>query len=79
MSNESSFHDYAERTKNQEMMDEIIQEMVWDGDGSFNADKLLKAIVDAAEKDGVIITDKDEFNYHDYFYNIWQCTEKGLS
>lgn len=56
---------------------EIIDEMYWED--NYSSERLFERTILAATKEGVIITDKDDCDYDGYFWNVWQCTEKGLS
>lgn len=54
-----------------------IDEQNWDG--GFDAEALFRVMCAEANAQGVVLIDKDAFWYETYFWNVWKCTEKGLS
>lgn len=74
---ELTFKVFADELADSRRYDYIIDEMFW-GDG-YSAEQFYKLTVSIAETEKVIIIDKDDFSYDEYFWNLWQSTEKGLS
>ena len=54
-----------------------IDEMYWER--SFSSEKIFNDMVKAADSLKIELTDKDDFDYEEFFWNVYQCTEKGLS
>lgn len=65
--------DFADREDFSEMCDE----MYWED--NFDADRFLDALVFRASEQRVRLTDIFEWDYDKYFWNMYRCTEKGLS
>lgn len=68
---------YFETLLRDGFFDEVMDSMFW-GDG-LNTDTLLKIGLKEAEADEIELTGLDTFDYDDFFYNAYQCAEKGLS
>jgi hypothetical protein len=46
---------------------------------SFNCEKVFNDMQKSADSLGIKLTDTEEFDYDTFFWNVYQCTEKGLS
>jgi hypothetical protein len=55
----------------------LAEESYWEG--GFNAEVFFRVLKEQAAKDGVTLSDVDEFSYESYFRNLYLNTEKGLS
>lgn len=57
--------------------DQICDEMYWEG--GVNTDRLFEIMRADAEAEGIVLSDSSEWDYDTFFYNAYQCAEKGLS
>ena len=55
----------------------LCDELYWDG--GFDAQVFFNYMKLEADKIGVRLTDLSTFDYENYFYILYQNTEKGLS
>jgi hypothetical protein len=58
--------------------DSLIDEMLRI-DGGPSSEKMFNFMKDLAKEEGVRLTDIEDFDYDDYFYEVYKNTEKGLS
>jgi hypothetical protein len=58
-------------------VDEMMQEQFWDG--GVDTNKITDAFLAWAYQKNIQLTDLESFDSDKFFYNIYQCTEKGLS
>lgn len=68
---------YFETLMNDGFFDEVMDSMHWSD--SFNTETLLQIGLKEAAADEIELTGLDSFDYDTFFYNAYQCTEKGLS
>ena len=68
---------YDSYSSAQDMIDEYVQDQYWDG--GCNTESMFRALCALAKEKGVTLTDEADWSYDDFFYNVYQCTEKGLS
>lgn len=61
----------------QETLDQYIQESYWTDD--FSVDVAWQIMTKQADKEDVILTDEEDFDYNEEFYETYKATEKGLS
>jgi hypothetical protein len=57
--------------------DSFADEMYWSD--SYNSDACFDWLKARADREGVILTDVEEFEYDKFFWNTYRDTEKGLS
>ncbi len=69
--------DYAEGFVETHDFNEYIDESYWDRD--FDTDHCLEWMLSDAKKEGYELTNVDAFDHDGFFYNVYKCTEKGLS
>ena len=55
----------------------VIQEQYWE-DG-YDGQQLFALLKERAAEQGITLTDIETFNDDRFFYDVYQCTEKGLS
>lgn len=60
-------------------IDEVIQDLFWDDPAIDRMLIIFESLKRLAKKEGVFLTDVNSWDYDAFFYNIWECTEKGLS
>lgn len=74
-----TFEECFEGFNYEKIADEMIQEMAFEGYSSKKFEDLANDIIAEAERKGFIVSDKDTFKTDEFFYNLYMCTEKGLS
>jgi hypothetical protein len=57
--------------------DSFADEMYWSD--SYSSDACFDWLKARADREGVILTDVEEFEYDKFFWNTYRDTEKGLS
>ncbi len=55
----------------------MIDEAYW-GD-NFKAERFFNVLKEEATKRSVTLSDIEEFDYEDYYWNLYENSEKGLS
>lgn len=68
---------FAERMDFDTWLSTYIDESHWDD--SFDTEFAFERLIASAEHNGVRLTDADTWDYDRYFWNAYQCAEKGLS
>lgn len=58
-------------------LDVYIQEAYWEG--GLNTTRCFEWMLDLAKKDRIFVKDEARVNYDEILWNVWTCTEKGLS
>lgn len=75
-----TFEECFEGFNFEKQCDEMMQEMAIEGGYCGKAfEEFAQDIISEANRKGVIVSDEKTFNADSFFYNIYQCTEKGLS
>lgn len=75
-----TFEECFEGFNFEKQCDEMIQEMAIEGGYCGKAfEEFAQDIIIEANRKGVIVSDEKTFCVDSFFYNIYQCTEKGLS
>lgn len=75
-----TFEQLFEGTDYEKITDEMIQDMSYDGGFRSKCfEELADEMISDAEKRGFIVSDKSTFNTDKFFFNLYFCTEKGLS
>jgi hypothetical protein len=69
--------DYIAAMHNNYEFDGIFDYLYW-GEG-FSSGRLWDYVLDCALMDNVILIDILDFDYETEFWELWQCSEKGLS
>jgi hypothetical protein len=69
--------DLADKLANGDRFDTYIQESFWER--NFKTSACLEILVDEANERSIQLVDLDEWDFDKYFYNMYRCTEKGLS
>lgn len=68
---------YADYFADTNWMNEYIQESYWED--NFSTRHCLEAMLASAKADNLELIGLDEFDYDTFFYNAYDCAEKGLS
>jgi len=73
--------DYYERAPGiEDAVDALIQELAWEPPGTNIESAIYEFVVDKAREEGIELTDNKLNEVRgNYIWNIWMCTEKGLS
>ena len=58
-------------------IDEAIQDMHWNRE--FDAKYLFNIMITDASESKIVLQDLENFDYEDFFWNIYKSSEKGLS
>jgi hypothetical protein len=56
---------------------DAMDEMYWNDD--FDSQTLFVMLEKRAKKQGVLLLDRETFDYHSFFSEVYDATEKGLS
>lgn len=68
---------FANSLWNDMFFDPIIDDMYWSRD--YRSETLLNAMKAEAQERGVLLEDLGNWDYDEFFYEIYCSTEKGLS
>lgn len=75
-----TFEQLFEGTDYEKIADEMIQDMAFEhGFSSKRFEDFASEMIATAEKRGFNVSDKSTFNTDKFFYDLYFCTEKGLS
>lgn len=74
---EMSAEEYAEAFVDTKAFDEYVQDSYWQD--NFSTDRCLEMMKEFAAGETVALTGIDEFEYDKFFYDTYECMEKGLS
>lgn len=69
--------DYAEGFVETREFNTYVDEAYWER--NFSTDVCLDWMLDRAKQEQIELTHVEDFDYDTFFYNAYQCTEKGLS
>lgn len=69
--------DFAEKLVNEFFFDSVIDDMHWAKD--YKPAVLFKLLTNEAQKRGITLSDKEEWDFESFFSNLYKSTEKGLS
>jgi hypothetical protein len=76
--NEMLCQDYADMLDNNYFFQSMVEDAYWSKSGPQPADFFAR-MVEQAVKDKIVLIDMETFDYEEYFYNLYEHTEKGLS
>lgn len=72
-----TYQEFADRLENTYFFDSLIDEMYWSD--SFSAGRFVSALEAEAERQGAQLIGIGQFDYEDYFWQLYAASEKGLS
>lgn len=74
-----STEEFAEILHDRYFYDALIDELYWE-QAPNKTNQMLDATLEEAKRQGITLTDANTWvGYDEYFYNMYDCTEKGLS
>lgn len=68
---------FADLLDNTYFFDDVVDGAFWNK--SFKSETFFEAMKAEAERRDISLSDSEEWDYENYFWNLYQCSEKGLS
>lgn len=72
-----TYLEFAETLANNDFFDDYIQDSFWTKE--FKTSKCLAMMETEAKQQKITLTNEEDFDYDKFFFDLYNCTEKGLS